>query len=706
MKKRGHSTFLGKVECPLFCSLCAVVVLIVYLPCLDAEFVDWDDDKNFVGNRHYKGLGPSQLLWMLTTTHMGPYQPLSWLTLGVDYTLWGMNPRGYHLTNVLLHACGAAAMCLATASVLSIRRARQRGDNSVSLATETMAWPGASTGVLLAGVVASLAWALHPQHVESVAWVTERRDVLSGLFYLLCVWSYLQAHRGGVGDVTKRRWERAAVACCALALLSKASAVSLPVLLVVLDVYPLGRLSGRPWRWLREPNRHVLQEKFNYVLFSVLAAAVGFIGQMQADAVRSFDQVGPIERLAIAAHSFLFYLSKTIWPAELAPLYPRPNAIRLTDPKFLYPVISVLAISGVLLLLRRRWPAGLAIWACYVAALLPVCGLITIGDELVADRYAYLPTLALFVLLGGMFLWLWDTRLGGVRGVGRRLLAVGAAAAVVVACGWQARRIMPIWHDSLALWTHAAERRPESYKAWNNLAGPLTKDKRYAEAERACRKALNLRPDYATAHYNLGVALTRQGRQAEAAEAFRRAIQIQPTHAQAHANLGTVLIWLGQPEEAIKELNEALRLGYERRSSVHTQLGEAYLKLGQPEKAVQYYKMAILTPRHMGPLAGIADAYLRLGQIKKAEEAALLAFRARPDRPQGRYALAQVRSCQRRFGEAFSQLHRVLPKHPFFRQRALEDPHLRNLRLDPRFDELMRSLPTTLPATSGPAQGR
>jgi len=705
MWKRGHSGFLGKAECPLFL-FCAVVVLIVYLPCLDAEFVDWDDDKNFVGNRHYRGLWPGNLQWMLTTTHMGPYQPLSWLSLGVDYTLWGMNPRGYHLTNVLLHACGAAAMCLAAASVLAIRRARGSGDSGEGTATGATPSPGASTGVVLAGVVASLAWALHPQHVESVAWVTERRDVLSGLFYLLCVWSYLQAHRGGVGDVTKRWWERAAVTCCALALLSKASAVSLPVLLVVLDVYPLGRLRGRPWRWLREPDRQVLQEKFNYVLFSVLAVVVGFIGQMQADALRSFGQVGPIERLAIAAHSLVFYLSKTVWPTDLAPLYPRPNDIRLADPKFLFAIIGALAISGVLLLLRRRWPAGLAIWACYVAALLPVCGLITIGDELVADRYAYLPTLALFVLLGGVFLWLWDTRSGGVWGYGRRLVAVGAAAAVVVACGWQARRIMPIWHDSLALWTHATERRPESYKAWNNLGGALTKDKRYAEAERACRKAVHLWPDYATAHYNLGVALTRQGRQAEAAEAFRRAIQIQPTHAQAHANLGAVLIWLDHPEGAIKELNEALRLGYERHSSVHTQLGEAYRKLGRPDKAVEHYKKAILSPRHMGPLAGIADAYLSLGQIKKAEKAALQAFLARPDRPQGRYALAQVRSYQRRFGEAFSQLRWVLPKHPFFRQRALEDPHLRDLRLDPRFDELMRSLPATLPATSGPARGR
>lgn len=665
----------------------AAIVVMVYLPCLDADFVDWDDDKNIVDNTNFRGLEPRRLLWMFTTTHMGPYQPLSWLTLGVDYTLWGMNPRGYHLTNILLHAAGAGVLCMLTVSILTVRRER------------TSAGPH-SPGVALAGATAALGWALHPQHVESVAWVTERRDVLSGLFYLLCLWSYVRAHRTGLPDETRHRWERIATAFCALALLSKATGVSIPVVLLVLDVYPLGRLTGRFWTWPRRPHRRLITEKLSYVLFSALAVGVGLIGQVRADALRSLDQVGLVERLAIFGHAVMFYVGKTIWPADLAPLYPRPGDIHLLDPQFLVPCLGVAVISAGLILLRRRWPGGLAAWTCYVIVLLPVSGLITIGDELVADRYSHLPTMSLFVLLGGMFFYLWLAAYAiGARFL-IRLALTTAAAGVVAACTWQARQIIPIWRDSVSLWMRATDRQPGSHKAWNNLGASLSKLQRFSEAERACRRAVDLKPDYGTGHYNLGVALSRLGRSEDAVNAFAGAVRFDPNGARGHANLGTVLIWLGKYEQAVAELKRALELDAPKVPNAHFQLGEAYRKLGRFEEARDAYRTAItVTPRSIAPLAGLADVSLSLGRISEAEEAAIRATEARPDRPEGNYALAQVQTRQGRLTHAIRHLRIALTNHPSYRDRAWEDPHLRELRLDPRFETMMRDLPATRPAT-------
>ena len=680
---------------PLVAGVVAIVVLAVYLPCLDADFVNWDDDKNIVANRSFRGLSPTHLHWMFTTTHMGPYQPLSWLTLGIDYTVWGMRPWGYHLTNILLHAADAAMLFLVSVSILAAVRIRGSVDG-VDPAVGTQG--PLSLGVIVAGMAAALAWAVHPQHVESVVWVTERRDVLSGLFYLACVWSYLQAHRPEASDSERGRWQTASVACCVMALLSKATTVSIPVVLVILDVYPLRRLSGKPWTWLQQPNRHVLHEKLNYAVLAVLAVVVGFVGQAKSEALRSLDEIGVTERLAIAAHSVFFYVSKTVWPIDLAPLYSRPETIRPLDPPFVYGVLAVAGGTAVVVLLRRRWPAGLAVWTCYIAALLPTSGLITIGDELVADRYSYLPTLSLFVLGGGMLLWLWEISwLGRLRLAWRASLAMGTAALLTVSAR-QAAGVMVVWQDSLTLWQHVIERRPRSHKAWNNLGGALAKDKRFAEAERVCRRAIELDPDRAAGHHNLGVILTRMNRDAEAEPAFREAIRLNPDHGHAHASLGTVLVWMNKPAEAIEHLKTAMRLDPEGVPNAHFQIGEAYRRLEKFEEAARSYEIAIRMKRSiLAPLAGLADVNLSLGRIEQAEEAAQQAVNLRPDRPEGRYALAQVRSRQGRVDQALGLLRKALAKHGFYRYRARIDPHLRMVRTDPRFEQMMSRLPALAP---------
>jgi protein O-mannosyl-transferase len=689
-------------------AIVAVLVVVIFRPCLNADFVNWDDDKNLVDNPHFGGLWPGNLWWMFTTTHMGPYQPLSWVTLAIDYSLWGMNPRGYHLTNVVLHAFNAGLLCLVTLSILDAARRLRPGPlsadelHSVSLVDSapagTRAASAPSAGMLLASALAALAWAVHPQHVESVAWVTERRDVLSGLFYLLSVWYYLQGHRTGTDGPRHGRWERISLACCALALLSKATAVSLPVVLIVLDVYPLRRLTGNIRDWWRPPYRHVITEKFNYMLFSVMAIVVGFVGQSHTRALQSLNQVGVLERVAIGFHSAGFYVFKTLWPVNLSPLYPRPTHIALTDRQFLLPLIAVCATSLILVLVRRRLPGALAAWTCYLVALSPVCGVITIGDELVADRYSYLPTLGLFVLAGGIVTTLCNRGPGGTARRLRQVACLSVAVVLVVLCAGRARRLMSVWHDSLSLWTYVTRERPDAYKAWNNLAGALTKAKQFIDAEAACRKALAIKPDYATGYYNLGVALTHLSRYEEARRTLMEAIRLEPDNARACGTLGSLLdLWMNQPAQAVVYLEKAVKLDPNGTVRMLYLLGDAYRQLGQYEAAARSFRSSMQAVPTAGNLrmnlVALTDVYLALNRIDQAEEAARRAVALAAGAPECRYAMAQVRSRQGRITEALEELRPALEKKEWYRDVVRTDPNLRAVREDPRFAQLMDRLP-------------
>src|SRR5256886_5877310 len=251
--------------------LVALFTLAAFLPALQNQFVNWDDKDNFLDNPHYRGLGWTHLRWMWTT-HLGHYIPLTWMTLGLDYLLWGMNPVGYHLTNLLLHAANAVVFFFVVRRIL------------------TLALPSSERGHALAvsAGVAALVFAIHPLRVESVAWVTERRDVLSGLFYLVAILLYLRACEGGAPG---RGWYWLSVAVFVLALLSKSMVVNLPVVFLILDVYPLRRLGGA-FEWWSEPARRVYVEKIPFVLLAAAASAIAVMGQLSFHAAPSVAQMG------------------------------------------------------------------------------------------------------------------------------------------------------------------------------------------------------------------------------------------------------------------------------------------------------------------------------------------------------------------------------------------------------------------------------
>src|SRR5438128_6520947 len=501
--------------------LIAVVTFAAFLPALHNQFVNWDDDKNFLENPHYRGLGWTQLSWMWTT-HMGHYIPLTWMTFGLDYLLWGMNPRGYHVTNLLLHAVNAVVFFFITRRLL------------------TRALPSPSErghALTVSAAFSALVFAIHPLRVESVAWATERRDVLSGLFYLSAVLAYLRACDR---DERGRGWYWGAVALFVGALLSKSMVVNLPVVLLILDVYPLRRLGGS-LGWWSEPARRVYVEKIPFVLLAAAASAIAVMAQSSVHAAASLAQLTVPGRLAVSAYGLSFYLWKTVAPVNLSPLYELPPTVNLVAMPLILSYGLVLAITAIIVALRRRVPGLPAVWLAYVVILLPVLGIVQSGPQIAADRYTYLAGLGCAILAGAGLLSCRRTSRTSKTATPAPSPIAGVAICVVVGLGVLTWNQAQLWRDSERLWTHALAMDVQSSIAENNLGVVRADQHKLAEAIEHYQRALQMRPDYADAHTNLGNALAQQGKLSEAVEHYGQALKIKPDFGQAISNLGSAL---------------------------------------------------------------------------------------------------------------------------------------------------------------------
>src|SRR2546425_755625 len=525
---------------------------------------------------------------MWTTFHVGHWIPLTWMTFGLDYLLWGMNPLGYHLTSLLLHAANAVVFFFVA------RRTLPRALPSPSERGHALA---------VASGVAALVFAIHPLRVESVAWVTERRDVLSGLFYLLTILLYLRAcERGARG----RGWYGLSVAAFVLALLSKSMVMNLPVVLLILDVYPLRRLGGATG-WSSEPARRVYVEKIPFVLLAAAASAIALMAQFSIHTVTSLAQLSVPGRLAVSVYGLSFYLWKTVAPVNLSPLYELPPAVNPWAPPFLLSYGLVLAITAFVLALRRRAPGLPAAWVTYIVVLLPVLGIFQSGSQIAADRYTYLASFGWAILASACLLFCWRIRRTSKTGTPTTLPIAGVATCLVAGLGVLTWNQVQIWHDSERLWTYTVAIHPNSSLAQFSLGIVLSEQGKPTEAIEHFQKGLELRPDEPSAHTNLGVALIQQGKLADAIEHFRQAVRIYPDDALAHTNWGSALIDLGKPSEAIEHFHLALRI-HPDDALAHTNWGSALIHLGKPSEAIEHYSEALRI------MPGLAEAQNGLGQ--------------------------------------------------------------------------------------------
>ena len=550
---------------------CALIAgaLVTYWPVGQHEFINFDDPAYVTENVHVTdGLTAAGVRWAFTSGHAGNWHPLTWLSHMTDVELFGVQSGRHHLVNVALHVLSAVLLFW-----LFLRLTQQR-------------WPS----VFVAGV-----FAVHPLHVESVAWIAERKDVLSACLFMLTLHAY-------VSYVRRPQASRymVLITVFALGLMAKPMVVTTPFVLLLLDYWPLKRLQ-RSEGW-----RAVVAEKLPLVAMAAASSAVTYIVQSQAGAVRTFDVLPFSVRLANAVVSYVGYLVKAFWPAALAPIYPYP----LNRSWLLVAGAALLigAITTVVILLRRSRPYLAVGWFWFIGMLVPVIGLIQVGSQPIADRYAYLPLVGISVAVA------WGLR-GLVAGkpVAERAVSLAAAVAIV-ALAVVAHRQVTYWRTSEALWQHAIAVVPGNYRAHANLGQVLAELGQYDaaiaqereairiksdfadahhylgsalldagkvdEAVVALREALRLRPRYVAAHNSLGLALAAQQKSAEAAEHFEEARRLSPDFAPAHGNLGVALANQGKIDEAIAALSEAVRL-QPQSAHAHTNLARAYTDRGR-----------------------------------------------------------------------------------------------------------------------------
>jgi tetratricopeptide (TPR) repeat protein len=573
----------------LAATLLALITFIAFLPTLRNGFVTWDDDRNFLENFSYRGLGWDNLSWMWTTFHMGHYVPLSWMTLGLDYELWGMDARGYHLTNLVLHCANAVLVFLVIRRLAAL--ATQQNDQRIDAAA----------------FIGALFFAIHPLRVESVAWVTERRDVLSGAFYWGALLAYLP-----YADGTNRSWRRYAL--CSLlfvcAFLSKATAITLPAVMLLVNFYPLQRLSLK--RVDRAAVRQIILELLPFGLIALALVPLTIV------ALAPPAQLSKAAKLAVSAYSLAFYLLKTVLPTGLSPLYAMPTHVDPAEVRFLVSYGALLLCGVGVWIARRRWPALAASAVAFLLIILPMLGIVQNGPQIAADRYTYHATPALSALLAAGILLLPVAAFSAAR------LASIPVFCVLTALTW---RQITVWHDPDTFWNYVLQQDENSAVALTAMGTLRLNQHRDQDAITYYERATALDPTYAEGHDNLGIAYERVGRQADAKRQFLAAIEAAPTNYESHNNLGILLEREGNFEAAVEQYRLAIRYN-PMYGAAHTNWGNALVRAGRIDEAIDHYREAVrLRP-------DLADAHLNWGvalaQLHRYREA-IDQFRAAVD---------------------------------------------------------------------------
>ncbi|HTY85956.1 MAG TPA: tetratricopeptide repeat protein [Candidatus Acidoferrum sp.] len=654
---RSDGNGLPPTECLLrhwrsfaVCLFLALAVWVVFGQTRQFDFVNFDDNICVYDNPAVcHGFSLPGVVGILTHVNgAGEWVPLTALSRMLDCQLFGLHPAGHHLTNVLLHT--------ATACLLFLLLRRLTGGF----------WPSAFAAAL---------FAIHPLRVESVAWVTERKDVLSGLFFVLTLLAYerfAQRPLAGANRVsgsaisttpasTPRLWTleyNLALTFFALGLLSKPMLVTLPFVMLLLDYWPLNRLApvaSPAERTLLQAWSTLLFEKIPFLLLSSATCVVTVLAQRNA--IGSAHAFGLATRIENALVAYVVYLRQLGYPAGLAAFYPHPRG-DVSPWEIGLSLLILLAISVGTVTGRRRCPYLLVGWLWYLGMLVPVIGFLQVGDQAWADRYTYLPQIGLYILLAwGARDWCGDRR--------QRRLGIGFAAVAILGIFLALARIQTrYWRDSLSLWTHTLACTSKNYMAHNNLGMALAAQGWVVEAIGHFEQALQFQPDDVKAHINLGVALANQGRFAEAADHYAQALRLKPDEAEAHNNLGIALAAQGRATAAVEHYQRALQLQPDY-AEAHNNLGVALASQGRTTDALKHYLQALqLKPDFAQAHYNLGNAYAGLGQPAEAIGQFELALQLKPDYAEAHNNLGMVLASQGNFAAAIEHYERTLQLRP------------------------------------------
>jgi protein O-mannosyl-transferase len=609
-------------NCLLIAAGLAVLTLAAFWPVTRADFVNIDDPTYVVKNiRVQQGLTGENLHWAFTTFHFSNWHPLTWLSYMLDIELFGLNPRAMHVVNLGWHL----------ASTLLLFGLLQRMTRAM--------WPAA--------LVAAL-FAVHPLHVESVAWISERKDVLSTFFWIASLWAYSE-----YAKVRCPGWYCGALVLCILGLMCKAMLVTLPFAFLLLDVWPLKRFEmGAPGS-VRNLVR-LATEKIPFFAVAGVVAYVAFLAQRAGESVVAFAPLSLSQRMENALVSYARYLAKTFWPVDLAVFYPHPGdwpALQVVLSFVLIVGLSALALGFV-----RRYPFLFTGWFWFVGTFLPVIGLVQVGGQSMADRYTYVPSIGLFIAL------VWAAKEGLARLP--RMVMMAVPATIVLLCAIATHRQAGYWRDSLSLFTHASKVTPPNGTTLNNLGSALLERGRQAEATEQFRKALELDPEDVWALGNVGNALLREGKTDEALAHYRKGLREKPNTPQLQFNLGVALAAKGEFTNAIAHYERALELD-PFHLDAQLNLGNAWMALGRAEAAATNYSRVLqLMPGHAPAHYNRGNAALAQRQIADAIRHFSEAIRLDPQLADAHRRLAVALEESGRVDEARKQLEHAVALRP------------------------------------------
>jgi len=560
-------------------------IIVVYYQVSTFDFTNYDTPKYVYNNSHVTdGLTAKGISWAFTTTYFSNWHPVTWLSHMLDVQLYGLNPGRHHLTNLLLHIANALLL-------FGVLR-RMTGD----------LWQCSCVAAL---------FALHPLHVESVAWVAERKDLLSALFGLLAMGFYLRYVEGrGIGRYLL------VILFFILGLMAKPMIVTLPFVLLLLDYWPLQRYQFQIVRKFDNATKQtdtiffLVAEKIPLFIISAGSCLVTLYAQMAGGSVGSIETYPLSLRIANALFAYMSYIIKLIWPVKLAAIYPYNWELPMWQ--FYAAFIFIAGISGFAIKSYKSRPWFIVGWLWYLGTLVPVIGIVQVGTQAMADRYTYIPLIGIFIILAwGIFDLLGQWR---YRKVGLVVVAV-ALISVLMVISWKQ---IGYWKNSVTLFKRAVDVTEANYRAYNNIGTDLLRTGKAGEAIENFKMALEINPASALAHFNLGLALSEQGSLKEALQSCAHAVQVNPDYTEAYVCQGKALMGLGKPDQAVSSYLEAIRINPEF-AAAYNSLGYAYYQLGETDKAFSQYLKAIkINPQFAEAYNGAGAALIQMGEARKA----------------------------------------------------------------------------------------
>ena len=623
------------------CIILACAVFAAFLPLFKNTFVNYDDPDYVTSNPHVtSGLKLENVKWAFTAGHASNWHPLTWLSHMLDCEIYGEKPLGPHATSLLLHAANTILL------FLLLRR---------------------MTGAHFRSALVAALFGLHPLHVESVAWISERKDVLSGLFFFLTIRAYARyVEEFKVQNSKCKVSYAAALVFFALGLMSKPMLVTVPFVLLLLDLWPLRRLNSPALPRL-------LLEKIPFFALAVGSCVVTFLVQRKGGAVSASISQGA--RISNALVSYARYLGKTFWPFDLSVLYPHPGqwaANAVLGSIALLVVITVLIVkfararganSGALSEPKGTgWskPWLLVGWLWFLGTLIPVIGIIQVGIQSMADRYTYLPLIGIFIILawcmGEAFERLYPER--AAMPVFNGLTA--SVAAVLLGCAFRTANQATYWRDSEALFRHAVLVTKSNYLAYNNLGYYLSGQDKIQEAMENYRRALEINPNYEDARNNLGFALAGLKKPAEAIVQYDMALRIRPEHVEVHNNLGNALSEIGKVDEAIQHYRFVLERKPDH-ADAHNNLGIALAMQGKLDEAIPHFQAAVKYKRdYASAHSNLGNAFAAQHKFDEATQEYQIALRLKPDDPQAHNNFGNVLAEQGKLDDAISHYQQAL----------------------------------------------